>query len=175
MSGEIERALGWFANTARDESAKACAAAARAELAALQADNVRLQSCMKKAGMIAFMHNGTPEEVADHYKRIMDENDAENARLAKAIKEARRAVLRNPDSIAKSVYLRQEAVNILDAALSTPAPAGAVVTLAQLREIEWAGGLLPVCPACHYGQDDGPHAQNCWLAAAILDAEGEKP
>jgi len=63
---------------------------------------------------------------------------AENARMREAIKEARRAVLRNPDSIAKSVYLRQEAVNILDAALSTPAPAGKFVSLERLREIDIA-------------------------------------
>ena len=39
---------------------------------------------------------------------------------------------------AEAVYLRQEAVNILDAALSTPAPAGKFVSLERLREIDIA-------------------------------------
>ncbi len=66
--------------------------AARAELAALRSENERLQTCMEKAGMIAFMRDGTPEEVAEHYKRIMDANDAENEAQSRQIAALREAL-----------------------------------------------------------------------------------
>jgi hypothetical protein len=46
---EIERALEWFANMARDESAKACATAASAELAEKDAQIDRRNRLLRRA------------------------------------------------------------------------------------------------------------------------------
>ena len=57
-------------------------------------------------------------------------------------------------------------------ALSLAIPDGhVVVSVERLREIEWVGyEEWSVCPVCdHIGEFE--HAPDCWLAAAIKEAE----
>jgi len=103
-----------------------CVPQARAELAALQADNVRMRGFIETVSLAP-----TPEDP--------------QARLEGIVARARQA-------------------------LSTPAPAVAVVTLEQLREIEWANRGREEnswCPACGGSMALGEHDDDCWLAAAL--------
>jgi hypothetical protein len=128
--------------------------------------------------------------------KIVAEKDAEIAELRVGNARMREAL----DQAGKELGVPQpgypapvaNAAKIIADALSTPAPAGAVVTLEQLREIEWEsegcdmdGGEAVVsstCPACGGAHPkfapNRPrllgHAPDCWLAAAIRDAE-DKP
>jgi len=119
--------------------------AARAELAVLQAANARMREVLRTISTPGPIDGRLGQEAALELRRQM----------------AIDAISTKP--VGESV---------------TPAPAGAFVTLEQLREIEWANRGREEnswCPTCGGSMALGEHDDDCWLAAAILDAEKSVP
>ena len=127
---------------------------ARAELAVLQATNARMREALDHAARCL-----TAIAIAD---------TEEGNECLKDVRDTRRFAGSKAEVAREALSTKPEGECV------TPAPAGARVTLEQLLEIEWAPpSPYSRCPVCARGY--GLHADDCWLAAAILDAEGEKP
>jgi len=81
----------------------------------------------------------------------------------------------SPSEISAKLIQRANS-KLIDEQTLTGSPAGAFVTLEDLRKIEWAdeneiaGIEHCYCPACHGLEQDG-HRADCWLAAKIKEAE----
>jgi hypothetical protein len=179
MSGEIEAAIEMAEDWEDDGGGREHKAtkAARAELAALQEENARLLG---------------NQEAARILERDCAALRADNARLRAALEGLYRHTKNNVQICGLNEAARAALSTKPVGESVTPAPAGAFVTLEQLREIEWEsegcdmdGGEAVVsstCPACGGAHPkfapNRPrllgHAPDCWLAAAIRDAEKEK-
>ena len=105
--------------------------------------------------------------LCEGYAVHVAELEADNAR--------KDGVLRYVITLGTGVGQLTHAIAHAEAAL-TGSPAGAFVTLEDLRKIEWAdeneiaGIEHCYCPACHGLEQDG-HRADCWLAAKIKEAE----
>jgi len=115
--------------------------------------------------------------LCEGYAVHVAELEADNARMRKALDGLCRAIEHGDENRYAIVVQdgRKALLPKIQAAL-TGSPAGAFVTLEDLRKIEWAdeneiaGIEHCYCPACHGLEQDG-HRADCWLDAKIKEAE----